>query len=94
MEDTPMMAQGIRYNWRDRLISLRDAAPMTQVAKVEYQNEWPTPGALGVCPVCHPVSKERLEAMGEDGVMAPRLCGSRFTYKVRQHARANREDGL
>lgn len=90
MEDTPMIAQGLRYNWRDRLVMLRDEGQARD--KSEYIATWPNPGAPGVCPVCYPISRERMESLGEDAVMSPRLCMDRYGYKVRAHARYVKEE--
>lgn len=85
MEDTPMLAQGLRYNWRDRLVLMRDDGQARD--KSEYIATWPNPETAVVCPVCYPISKERMDALGEDGVMSPRLCRDRYGYRVRAHAR-------
>lgn len=78
MEDTPMLAQGLRYNWLEKVRKVNgDEVPVIQKAGPE-------------CPVCQPISLDRAIEQSRSGdepesALNPRYCPKRFTYRARQH---------
>lgn len=69
MEDTPMIAQTVRYNWSERADSPLIAGQFDVVPQ---------------CLVCHPLSWERAQDAPESA-MFPWACPNRMKRRAREH---------